>query len=73
MRREEVAGTFRSTTLKGDGVLETGEHRFVTREPDASDRELARGKFLSVWEQVGSTWQLKRMYGYDVVVPPRTR
>jgi hypothetical protein len=68
-RREEVTGTFRSTLIKDFGVLETGEQRFVRREPDGRDRELARTKFLSLWERTGDTFRLKRMYAYDVVTP----
>jgi hypothetical protein len=67
-RREALPGTLNSQAIKGFGVLETGQQRFVRRKPDGKDRELARTRFLALWQEQGGAWRLKRLYIYDVAI-----
>jgi hypothetical protein len=69
IRREELPGTVNVQVIKDFGVLETGQQRFVRRSPDGTDRELARTRFLALWQEQGGAWRLKRLYVYEVVTP----
>jgi len=69
--REEVPGTARAMPLKDFGVLESGEHRFVRREPNGARRELARTRYVALWKKAPGGWELKRLYNYDAVLPPK--
>lgn len=52
-------GSIEVYPIKGFGAIETGTHRFHNnQEPDAPSHP---GKFIIIWKQAGTRWQLSRV------------
>jgi hypothetical protein len=62
LRRELIPGTLEVYPIKGYGAVELGEHRFCQIKTGNCD---ARARFVHLWHQTGSTWQLARVVSYD--------
>jgi hypothetical protein len=67
VHRELVPGTLEVYPLAHYGALETGAHVFCDPRQSARCDPAKSGsaKFVMLWQQNGSTWQLTRVVSYD--------
>lgn len=61
VRREPISDSLRIYPIKDFGAIEEGEHRFCQTSSDACE---GVAKFVIIWRQIGSKWQITRVMSY---------
>ena len=68
-RRELLPGTLQVLPLEKNGVVygavETGEHRFLAKEPGKPEYFTSQAKFTHLWLLEDGAWKLSRVISYD--------
>jgi ketosteroid isomerase-like protein len=65
LRRELVDSTLIVNAAPGFGAIESGTHRFYSRQPDGSEHLDATAQFTNVWTKATGTWKLIRIVSFD--------
>ena len=68
-RRELLPGTLQVLPLEKNGVVygavETGEHRFLAKEPGKPEYFTSQARFTQLWLLEDGAWKLSRVLSYD--------
>jgi hypothetical protein len=65
LRRDLVDGTLVVNAAPGFGAIESGSHRFYSKQPDGSEHLDATAQFANVWSKASGHWQLVRVISFD--------
>ena len=65
LRREVEAGSLIVNAAPGFGAIESGTHRFYSKQPDGSEHLDATARFTNVWSKQSGSWKLVRVISFD--------
>lgn len=65
LRRELEADTLILNAAPGFGAIESGAHRFYSKQSDGSEHLDATAKFTNVWSKQSGSWKLVRVISFD--------
>jgi ketosteroid isomerase-like protein len=65
LRRELEADTLIVNAAPGFGAIESGTHRFYSKQSDGSEHLDATARFTNVWSKQSGTWKLVRVVSFD--------
>lgn len=65
LRREVVADSLIVNAVPGNGAIESGTHRFFSRQPDGSEHLDATAQFTNVWTKGSGEWKLVRAISFN--------
>jgi hypothetical protein len=65
VRRALVPGTLKVYPIPNYGGVEEGSHWFYETEKSKTEKLVGVAKFMIVWKQTGTKWQVSRAISYD--------